>query len=186
VQPEPATSAGDQVPVYDRSAPGSRWRDRLVAGAACLVLGAGLGFAGGRATAPSGPASLAEAVQLAQQGKLPRGNLQGFGGGFQPGQGGQSQNGQQQGGKAGGPGGARVPAVQGDITAISGGVVTLSTGAGELKLRLTGATEIRRAVAAEQGDLGVGDRVSVQLDPAASNGQDGTVAASSITEEPAP
>jgi hypothetical protein len=182
VQPEPATSAGDQVPVYDRAESGSRWRDRLVAGAACLILGAGLGFAGGRATAPGGPASLAEAVQLAQQGKLPRGNLQGLGGRFQPGQGGQAQGGQQQGGQSG----ARASAVQGEITAISGGVVTLSTGAGELEVRLTGATEIRRAVAAEQGDLGVGDRVSVRLDPAASSGQGGTVAASSITEEPAP
>jgi hypothetical protein len=185
VQPESATPVGDQVPVYDRSTSGSRWRDRLVAGAVCLVVGAGIGFAGGRITAPTGPKTLAEAVQQAQQGKLPRGNLQGFGARFQPAQGGQGQNGQQ----PGGPGGTDVrpgrPAVQGDITAISGGVVTLSTVAGELKLRLTDSTEIRRAVAAKQTDLGVGDTVSVQLDPAASSGQDGTVAASSITEEPA-
>jgi hypothetical protein len=183
VQPESATPVSEQVPVYDRSGTGSRWRDRLVAGAACLVIGAGIGFAGGRITAPSGPKTLAEAVRLAQEGKLPRGSLQGFGGRFQPGQG---QNGQGQGGPGGAPGGRPGrPAVQGDITAISGGVVTLSTAAGELKLRVTDATQIRRAVAAKQSDLGVGDTVSVQLDPAASNGQDGTVAASTITEEPA-
>jgi hypothetical protein len=185
VQPESATPVGDQVPVYDRSPNGSRWRDRLVAGAVCLVIGAGIGFAGGRVTAPSGPKTLAEAVRQAQQGKLPRGDLQGFGTSLQPGQGGQGRNGQQQGGPGGGAGGPGRPAVRGDITAISGGVVTLSTVAGELKLRLTGSTEIRRAVAAKQADLGVGDTVSVQLDPAASSGQDGTVTASSITEEPA-
>lgn len=179
MQPESATPVGDQIPVYDRSGTGSRWRDRLVAGAVCLVIGAGIGFAGGRVTAPSGPETLAEAVRLAQEGKLPRGSLQGFGGRFQPGQG---QNGPSQGGPGGAPGGR--PAVQGDITAIGGGVVTLSTVAGELKVRLTDATEIRRAVAAKQTDLGVGDTVAVQLDPAASNGQDGTVAASTITEEP--
>jgi hypothetical protein len=192
VQPESATPVSEQVPVYDRSGTGSRWRDRLVAGAVCLVIGAGIGFAGGRITAPSGPKTLAEAVRLAQEGKLPRGSLQGFGGRFQPGQGqnGQGQNGQGQNGQfPGGPGGAPGgrpgrPAVQGDITAISGGVVTLSTAAGELKLRVTDATQIRRAVAAKQSDLGVGDTVAVQLDPAASNGQDGTVAASTITEEP--
>jgi hypothetical protein len=182
VQPESATPVGEQVPVYDRSGTGSRWRDRLVAGAVCLVIGAGIGFAGGRITAPSGPKTLAEAVRLAQEGKLPRGSLQGFGGRFQPGQG---QNGPSQGGPGGAPGDRPGrPAVQGDITAIGGGVVTLSTAAGELKVRLTDATEIRRAVAAKQTDLGVGDTVAVQLDPAASNGQDGTVAASTITEEP--
>ncbi|HEV8164790.1 MAG TPA: hypothetical protein VGR74_10155 [Actinomycetota bacterium] len=180
MQPGSATPVGDQIPVYDRSTNGSRWRDRLVAGAVCLVIGAGIGFAGGRLTAPSGPKTLAEAVQQAQQGKLPRGNLQGFGTRLQPG-----QSGQPQGGPGGGTGRAGQPAVQGEITAVSGGVVTLSTVAGELKLRLTDATEIRRAVAAKQTDLGVGDTVSAQLDPAASSGQDGTVAASSITEEPA-
>jgi hypothetical protein len=186
LQPESTTPVGDQIPVYDRSTNGSRWRDRIVAGAVCLVIGAGIGFAGGRLTAPSGPRTLAEAVQQAQQGKLPRGNLQGFGARLQSGQGGQGQNGQPQGEPGGGAGRPGRPAVQGEITAISGGVVTLSTVAGELKLRLTDATEIRRAVAAKQTDLGVGDTVSAQLDPAASSGQDGTVAASSITEEPAP
>src|SRR6266540_2499167 len=69
--------AGDQVPVYDRGEPRHGWRDRIVAGALCLVVGAGAGFAVGRTTASSGPATLAEALQQAQQGGLPTGNLQG-------------------------------------------------------------------------------------------------------------
>jgi hypothetical protein len=181
VQPESTTPIGDQVPVYDRSTSGPRWRDRLAAGAICLVVGVGGGFALGRATAPSGPKSLAEAVQQAQQGKLPRGNLQGLAGALRPGQGG--QNGQNQ-GAPGGPLGGR-GSLQAEITAIDGGVLTLSTGAGELKVQLSGSTQIRKAVAAKQGDLAVGDTVAVRLDPTASNASDGTVAASSITKEPA-
>jgi hypothetical protein len=74
--------------------------------------------------------------------------------------------------------------VQGDITSISGDVLTVTTQAGELKVQLSGSTEIRRAVAGKAGDLAVGDTVSVRLDPAASNGSNGTVTARSVTEEP--
>jgi hypothetical protein len=185
VQHEPITPTGDQVPVYDRSDSGTRWRDRLLAGAVCLVVGLGGGFAVGRGTAPSGPKTLAEAFQQAQQGKLPRGNLQGPAGGFGQGQnGGQGGNGGQngQGGAFGGRGG---PSLQGDITAINGGVLTVSTGAGELKVQLNGSTQIRKAVSAKQGDLGVGDTIAVRFNPTASNGSAGTVVASSITLEPA-
>ncbi len=183
MQHESTTPVGDQVPVYDRSPSGSRWRDRLLAGAVCLVVGLGGGFALGRATAPSGPKTLAEAFQQAQQGKLPRGNVQGLAGGFRQGQGGQP--GQAQGGQGGPLGGRGGPSLQGDITAISGDVLTLTTGAGELKVQLGDSTQIRKAVSAKQGDLGVGDTVAVRLDPAASNGGNGTVVASSITKEPA-
>src|SRR6266508_1748270 len=119
--------AGDQVPVYDRGEPRHGWRDRIVAGALCLVVGAGAGFAVGRTT-------------------------------------------------AGG--------VQGDITAISGDVITISTPAADLKVKLGGETTILKAVSAAKGDLAVGDTVSVRIDPSASGGN-GTATASSITKEPA-
>jgi hypothetical protein len=186
LQQNPMNPAGTEVPVYDRGTGRSPWRDRLVAGLLCLVVGGAGGFALGRATASSGPATLAEAFQLAQEGKLPRGNQQqgpGGGQGFPGGQapGGQGQNGQNQGGQ--GPGGG--PSVQGDITSTDGDVLTISTQAGELKVQLSGSTEIRRAVTGKASDLAVGDTVSVRLDPAASNSSNGTVTASSITEEPA-
>lgn len=174
---DPINSADTEVPVYDRRTGRSPWRDRLVAGVLCLVLGGAAGFALGRTTASSGPATLAEAFQLAQDGKLPRGNLQGTGGG--PG----SPGGQAPGGQGQGPGGG--PSVQGDITSVDGDVLTVSTPAGEVKVRLTGSTEIRKAVAGKVGDLATGDTVSVRLDPSASNSSDGTVTASSITEESA-
>jgi hypothetical protein len=187
LQENPMNPADTEVPVYDRGTGRSPWRDRLVAGALCLVVGVAGGFALGRATASSGPATLAEAFQLAQEGKLPRGNQQqGPGGQGFPGfgnQGGQGQGGQNQGGQGPGPGGG--PSVQGDITSTDGDVLTISTQAGELKVQLSGSTEILKAVTGKAGDLAVGDTVSVRLDPAASNSANGTVTASSITEEPA-
>jgi hypothetical protein len=168
-----------EVPVYDRGTGGSHWRERLVAGALCLVVGVAGGFAIGRATAASGPKTLAEAFQLAQQGKLPRGSLQP--GGRLGAPGGQGFAGGQ--GQGQGPGDG--PSVQGDITARSGDVLTVSTRAGELKVQLSDSTQILKAVAGKAGDLAVGDTVSVRLDPAASNGANGTVTASSVTREPA-
>jgi hypothetical protein len=174
----PMNPSDTEVPVYDRRNGRSPWRDRLVAGALCLVIGGAGGFLLGRATASSGPATLAEAFQMAQEGELPQGDLQGPGGGqgFPGSQGGQGPGGQ---------GGAGGPSVQGDITSVSGDVLTVSTQAGELKVQLSGSTEIRRAVAGKASDLAVGDSVSVRLDPAASSSSDGTVTASSVTEEPA-
>jgi hypothetical protein len=180
VQQNPTSPDATGVPVYDRGGGRSPWRDRLVAGVLCLVVGAAGGFFLGRATASSGPATLAEAFQLAQEGKLPRGNLQGpVGGQGFPGGG---QGGQTQGGQAQGPGG---PSVQGAITARSGNVLTVSTRAGELKVQLTGSTEVLKAVAGKAADLAVGDSVSVRLDMTASNGGTGTVTAATVTEEPA-
>jgi hypothetical protein len=180
VQHDPTTPADTEVPVYDRGSGRSPWRDRLVAGALCLLIGVAGGFALGRTTA-SGPATLAEAFVLAQEGKLPRGDLQGPGGG--QGFPGSGQNGTGQG--PGGQGPAGGPSVQGEITGVSGDVLTVSTQAGELKVRLTDTTAIRRAVTGKAGDLASGDTVSVRLDPAASNSGDGTVTAGSVTEEPA-
>ena len=181
MQQNPTSPDATGVPVYDRGGGRSPWRDRLVAGVLCLVVGAAGGFFLGRATASSGPATLAEAFQLAQEGKLPRGNLQGPGGG--QGFPGGGQGGQTQGGHAQGPGGG--PSVQGDITARSGNVLTVSTRAGELKVQLTGSTEVLKAVAGKAADLAVGDSVSVRLDTTASNGGTGTVTAATVTEEPA-
>lgn len=153
-----------------------------MAGALCLVVGAGAGFAVGRTTASSGPATLAEALQQAQQGKLPTGNLQGQRGqgGLFGGQNGQGNQGNQNGQGNRTPGGG----VQGDITAISGDVITISTPAGDLTVKLGEGTTILKAVSAAKGDLAVGDTVSVRIDPSASGGN-GTATASSITKEPA-
>jgi hypothetical protein len=184
LQQNPMNPSDTEVPVYDRRTGRSPWRDRLVAGVLCLVVGGAGGFALGRATASSGPATLAEAFQMAQEGELPQGDLQqgpGGGQGFPGGQGGQGQGGQ----GPGGLGGAGGPSVQGDITSVDGDVLTVSTQAGELKVQLSGSTEIRRAVAGKASDLAAGDTVSVRLDPAASNSSGGTVTASSVTEEPA-
>ena len=181
MQQNPTSPDATGVPVYDRGGGRSPWRDRLVAGVLCLVVGAAGGFFLGRATASSGPATLAEAFQLAQEGKLPRGNLQGPGGG--QGFPGGGQGGQTQGGQAQGPGGG--PSVQGAITARSGNVLTVSTRAGEVKVQLTGSTEVLKAVAGKAADLAVGDSVSVRLDTTASNGGTGTVTAATVTKEPA-
>jgi hypothetical protein len=183
LDPADTTDTTDtEVPVYDRGTGRSPWRDRLIAGVLCLVVGAAGGFALGRATA-SGPSTLAEAFQLAQEGKLPQGDLQGrFGGGQGFPGGGQNPGGGGQGGQAG-QGGS--PSIQGEITTVSGDTLTVSTQAGELKVQITGSTEVRRAVAGKASDLAVGDTVSVRIDPGASNSSDGTVSASSVTEEPA-
>ena len=188
MQQNPTSPDATGVPVDDRGGGRSPWRDRLVAGVLCLVVGAAGGFLLGRATASPGPATLAEAFQLAQEGKLPRGNLQGPGGGQGfPGGGqgspGAGQGGQAQGGQAQARGGG--PSVRGEITDRSGDVLTVSTAAGELKVQLAGSTEILKAVAGKAADLAVGDNVSVRLDPTASNGGAGTVTAASVTEEPA-
>jgi hypothetical protein len=187
VQQNPTNPDVTAVPVYDRGNGRSPWRDRLVAGVLCLVVGAAGGFFVGRSTASSGPATLAEAFQLAQEGKLPRGDLQGPGGGqgFPGGQNGTGQGpgGQAPDGQAPGRGGG--PSVQGDITSVDGDVLTVSTQAGELQVQLTGSTEILKAVTGKASDLAAGDSVSVRLDTTASNGGTGTVTAASVTEEPA-
>jgi hypothetical protein len=91
--PGPTQPLGE-VPIYDRGTPGAGRRTVVLAAAAALALGLAGGFFAGRQTAPKGPATLADAVRLASQGKLPTGS-------FTPGQGGlggrfrgQGQNGQ--------------------------------------------------------------------------------------------
>jgi hypothetical protein len=182
---EPSYPGREQAPVYQRGPDEgrSRWRDWLAAGLVCLVIGAAGGFALGRTTAPSGPKTLAEAVRLTQQGRLPRGNLGGPG--FLAGGSGQG-NGQGAGGGQGqSPGGRGFGGgLQGQITAVNGDLLTVSTRAGSLQVRLTGSTAIRKAVAGKPSDLAVGDTVAVGLDLTGGSGN-GTVTARSVTEEPA-
>jgi hypothetical protein len=181
---EPTFPGREQAPVYPRGPDEgrSRWRDWLVAGLVCLVIGAAGGFALGRTTAPSGPKTLAEAVRLAQQGKLPRGTLGGPG--FFAGGSGQG-NGQGAGGQGQRPGGRGFGGgLQGQITAVNGDLLTVSTRAGSLQVRLTGSTAVRKAVAGKRSDLAVGDTVAIGLD-LTSGGGTGTVTARSVTEEPA-
>jgi hypothetical protein len=181
---EPSYPGREQEQVYQREPDEgrSRWRDWLAAGLVCLVIGAAGGFAVGRTTAPSGPKTLAEAARLAQQGKLPRGNLGGpgfFAGGSAQG------NGQGAGGQGQSPGGRGVGGgLQGQITAVNGDLLTVSTRAGSLQVRLTGSTAIRKAVAGKPSDLAVGDTVAIGLDLTGGSGN-GTVTARSVTKEPA-
>jgi hypothetical protein len=181
---EPSHPTEAQVPVYERGPDGGRprWREWLAAGLVCLVIGAAGGFGVGRATAQSGPKTLADAIQLAQQGKLPRGNLGNgrfFGGA--PGAGNGANNGQGTGN--GSRNGA--PGFQGQITDVNGDVLTISTAAGNLQVRLTSSTAIRKAVAGKKSDLAVGDTVAIGLDLTSGGNSNGTVTARTITEEPA-
>src|ERR671931_612075 len=174
---EPSYPTEAQVPVYERGPDGGRprWREWLAAGLVCLVIGAAGGFGVGRATAQSGPKTLAEAIQLAQQGKLPRGNLGNgrfFGGapGASNGQG--TSNGQGSGQGAGNGSRNGAPGFQGQITDVNGDVLTISTA-------------IRKAVAGKKSDLAVGDTVAIGLDLTGGGNTNGTVTARTVTEEPA-
>ncbi|HYY82190.1 MAG TPA: hypothetical protein VFD04_23845 [Actinomycetes bacterium] len=187
---EPSHPTEEQVPVYERGPDGGRprWREWLAAGLVCLVIGAAGGFGVGRATAQSGPKTLAEAIQLAQQGKLPRGNLGNgrfFGGapGASNGQG--TSNGQGSGQGAGNGSRNGAPGFQGQITDVNGDVLTISTPAGNLQVRLTSSTAIRKAVAGKKSDLAVGDTVAIGLDLTGGGNTNGTVTARTVTEEPA-
>jgi hypothetical protein len=123
---------------------------------------------------------------MAARGELPRGNLPGgpFGQRLDtaPGQG---QSGGQGSGPGilgpGGPGG-----IQGSITAVDGGVVTVRTDAGPIKVRLASGTAVRRTAPSSRADLKVGSDVQVRLDLAAGGGADGTVTARSIVVGPLP
>jgi hypothetical protein len=90
-----------EVPTYDRGTPGAGRRNLVLAAVIALAVGLGAGYAVGRQTAPKGATSLAQAIQLAGQGKLPTGNLAaargngGLGGLFRRGQGAQGGQGGQ-------------------------------------------------------------------------------------------
>ena len=139
----------------------------VAAGAVLVAVAVALGgFLAGRASA-GGPATLADAVQLAAGGKLPCGNapaalcngLGRFGGsGSGRGFGGQGRVGQGPGGLGGlfGPG-----TVTGTITGVSGTALQVQTRAGTISVALPTGVQIRTTSAGTTRDLTTGRVVVV-------------------------
>ncbi len=194
-----------EVPFYDRPTPGAGRRNLVLAAVIALVVGLGAGYAVGRQTAPKGATTLAEAIQLAGQGKIPTGNLAaargngGLGGIFrrgQNGQGGQGQNGQAAPGTGNGGnggngngggflfgGGQRNGGIQATVSSVSGDTVTVQTTAGQLKIRIGAGTKIQKAAPGAKSDIAPGSRVLVRFDLSGTQNDDGSVAAASILSE---
>lgn len=188
------------MPIYDRGTPGAGRRTVVLAAAAALVLGLAGGFLAGRQTAPKGPATLADAVRLASQGKLPTGSFTpgqgGFGGLFR----GQGQNGQGQNGQNGNPfGGGQYGngqnaqgqpgpsnrGIRATISSVAGDVVTVQTAAGQVQVHIGADTKIQKSAAGSRADLEPGSRVLVTLDLSRSQGDGSVTAASILSEGPA-
>ena len=195
-----------EVPTYDRGTPGAGRRNLVLAAVIALVVGLGAGYAVGRQTAPKGATSLAQAIQLAGQGKLPTGNLAaargngGLGGLFRRGQGaqgGQGQNGQAAPGAGNGNrgngngggflfGGGQRNGIQATVSSVSGDTITVETAAGQLRVRIGSTTKIQKAAAGAKSDITPGSRVLVNFDLNGSQNDDGSVAAASILSEGKP
>jgi hypothetical protein len=183
----------DDVPVYDRGTAGGGRRPVVLAAVVALLVGLGGGFLAGRQTAPKGPATLADAVRLAGQGKLPTGTFTpgqgGFGGLFRGGNGqgapfGGGQNGQNGNGQGsrGAPGRQFNRSIQATVSSVAGDVVTVQTAAGQVQVRIGPGTRIEKAARGSKTDLAPGSRVLVTLDVASSAGN-GSVTAASILAE---
>lgn len=174
----PAAEAPGPVPARRKVST----RIALLGLGAAVVVGGGAFYAG-RATAPKGPATLADAVTAAQQGSLPcgdgsrlltalcsrgAGGLAGlggqggfggrFGGGANPGGGGRS-------GPAGagdalgqvfGPG-----SVAGTVTSVGGGTLTLQTRAGDVDITLPSGVKVTTTTRGGTGDITQGSTVIV-------------------------
>jgi hypothetical protein len=181
--PPPPAGPGGEVLAPAPPAPGGGRRAVVAAGLA-LAVGLAGGFFAGRATAAKGPATLAEAFQQAQAGKLPVGDG-GPGGFVRRGQNGQNGQGAPPGqGFGGGPppaGGTGGPGFQGQVTAVDGDTITVQTRAGTVKVKLSGSTTINRTAAGSRKDIAVGTQVSVRPDFDAGNATAGEVTAAAIT-----
>jgi hypothetical protein len=185
------------VPVYDRVETRTNVKAVLLAAVLSLVVGAVGGFLVGRLSAKKAPATLAQAIQMAARGQLPRGNLTGgFAGGlgrFGAGSPGGAANGQNgsgqaggQGGLAGGRGAGGFGGFQGSITAVNGNTITVQTPAGQVKVLIGGNTSILKTASGSRADLAVGKTVQVRIDLSAGAGGgngSGTVTAASIVAE---
>ncbi len=192
--PDGTDGEGDHspVPVYDRVETRTNVRAVLLAAVLALVVGAVGGFFVGRMSAKKGPTTLAQAIQMAASGQLPRGNVGAGGAGrglFGGGAGGPNGTGQANGqnGQGGGNGGRG--GFQGNITAVDGNTLTVQTAAGAIKVVIAGNTSILKTASGSRSDLTVGKAVQIRLDVNASNGGGngntaGAVTASSIVAEP--
>jgi hypothetical protein len=155
------------------------------AAVAAVVLAAG-GFLAGRSAAPSGPATLSAAIQLAAAGKLPCGTAPAaicsgagrFGGGFGAGGFGAGGfgggTGQGRGGVLGGlfgPG-----SVNGTITSVSGGSMQVQTRAGTVTVKLPAGVQVTSTTTGSSRDLAAGRPVVIT----ATTGTDGTRTAQRI------
>ena len=186
----------DEVPVYDRGTPGGGRRTVVLAAVVALLVGLGGGFFAGRQTAPKGPATLADAVRLASQGKLPTGSFNrgqgGLGGLFRGnggqggpfgGQNGNGQNGGNQSGNGQGAQGRQFSrSIQATVGSVAGDVVTLQTAAGQVQVHIGPSTVIQKVTKGSKADLAPGNRVVVTFDLSGSR-SDGSVTAASILSE---
>lgn len=142
-------------------------RSALTGGAIVLaIVLLGIGVVIGRFTAPSGPASLAAAVQQARAGTLPCGtgvvarlcSAGGFGGA--------TGNGGARGGTGGGfgfgrGGGAGGFGVVGTVSSVGNGTLTIQTRGGSVQLTLPSSATVSKTVAGSTSDLAAGDTVQV-------------------------
>lgn len=199
----PASADGDGVmsmegvPVYDRVETRTNLRAVLLAAVLSLVVGAVGGFFVGRLSAKKAPTTLAQAIQMAARGQLPRGNVAGAFGGtgaagglgrFGAGNGGSANGGTGNGaGQANGQGTGRgfggFGGFQGSITAVDGNTITVQTPAGPVKVVIGGNTSILKTASGSRADLTVGKTVQVRIDLNANSGGNGTVTAASIVAE---
>lgn len=145
-------------------------RSALTAGAIVLaIVLLGVGVVIGRFTAPSGPPSLAAAVQQARAGTLPCGTgvaarLCAAGGFGAPG--GAGGTGGARGGTGGGlgfgrGGGAGGFGVVGTVSSVGNGTLTIQTRGGSVQLTLPSSATVSKTVAGSTSDLAAGDTVQV-------------------------
>jgi hypothetical protein len=172
---------------------------RAIAIAAVVAIALGVaGYFAGHASAGGGPATLAEAVQQARDGKLACGDTgtaspPAAAAGAPPGAGAGGsdflvraicQNGAAGGQNGGAPGGGGGPrggfggggGVVGQVQSISGDTLTLTGRQGTLKLKLSASTTVRKTVGGALSDVKTGTTVTV-----AGTGQNNANPATSIT-----
>lgn len=192
----PAQPAPPTVPVYNRKEPKTLKVGPVIAIAvAALVLG-GVGgfFIGNSSGGSSGPKTLADALAQFRAGKLPAGNgaggFPGGGGtGGTPGTGGGggATGGTPGRGGGGGAGGGFGRGLVGTVSSVDGNTLTLTTGAGNVKVTITPSTTVTKTAPGSITDLTKGTNVRVTASSSSSGGNSNgsSVTADSIAQVPA-
>ncbi len=160
------------------------------AGVAALVVGLVGGFFLGRGTASSGPSSLGAAIQQAESGSLPRGDITGVlqgGGGFRAIFGGSGGGTGAAGGTGtgSGRGGGFGGGVAGTVSAVNGNVITVTSTAGQVQVIVSGSTTFSKTAPAAITDVTAGERVTVRPDFTSPSSGGGKVNAGSVVIVPA-